>query len=349
MFENKENRTELSRIGEFGLISRLASVFPATRADTLTGIGDDAAVIDTGGQPVVISTDLLAEGVHFDLSYMPLKHLGYKAIVVNLSDIYAMNATPGQVLVSVALSNRFSLEAVEELFEGVRLACQKYQVDLAGGDTNASSSGLILSVTAIGKADRDALTYRHTAKEHDLICVSGDLGAAYLGLQLLNREKRVFAENPGVQPDLTGYDYLLERQLKPEARHDIVEDLRTAGVKPTSMMDISDGLASELFHICEKSGTGCRIYEEKIPIDVKSAELAEEFNMNPTVCALNGGEDYELLFTVNQNDFEKIRTIKDVHVIGHITNKDSGKALIGKGDTETPLKAQGWEAFKDRE
>ncbi len=346
MFENKDHRTELSELGEFGLIDQIARSTEIRNDTTLKGIGDDGAVLDSKGKKVVVSTDMLVEGVHFDLSYTPLKHLGYKSVAANLSDIYSMNARPGQITVSLALSNKFSLEAVEELYSGIHLACENYGVDLVGGDTTSSRSGLVISITAIGYADEKEIVYRNGAKDTDLICVSGDLGAAYLGLQLLNREKQVFLENPQIQPDLSGYDYLLERQLKPEPRRDIFESLIKAGIQPTSMIDISDGLASELLHICHDSGTGCQVYEEKIPVDVKSAELAEEFNMNPVTCALNGGEDYELLFTIPISDFEKIKSIKDVHLIGHITDKNAGCVMIEKGGQAIEIKAQGWDGLK---
>ena len=348
MFENKENRTELEQLGEFGLINHIAQSVILKNSETVKGIGDDAAVIDAPGKVSVVTTDMLVEGIHFDLTFSPLKHLGYKAVVVNLSDVYAMNAIPKQIVISIGLSNRFSLEAVEELYEGINLACEKYGVDLVGGDTTSSRSGLIISITAIGFADKkEDVVYRSAAKATDLICVSGDLGAAYLGLQLLNREKKIFLENPKVQPELVGYDYLLERQLKPEARKDIIEKLKSSGIKPTSMIDISDGLSSELFHICTQSKVGCQIYEDKIPIDVKTGELAEEFNLNPVVCALSGGEDYELLFTINIHDFEKIKLLKDVYLIGHITEKASGMMMIDKTGSAIELKAQGWDAFNE--
>jgi thiamine-monophosphate kinase len=346
MFENKDNRTELSELGEFGLIREIAATTTIKNKNTIRGIGDDAAVLDAEGKKIILSTDMLVEGVHFDLSYMPLKHLGYKAVAVNLSDICAMNATPGQITVSLAISNKFSLEAVEELYEGIQIACEKYGVDLVGGDTTSSHSGLVISITAVGFADADEIVYRDGARETDLICVSGDLGSAYLGLQLLNREKQVFLENPKIQPDLTGYDYLLERQLKPEPGTDIIRSLKDAGIKPHSMIDISDGLASEILHICNSSGTGCQIYEDKIPIDVKAAELAEEFNMNPVTCALNGGEDYELLFTIALSDFDKIKKIKDVHLIGHITEKNTGCMLVDKAGQFIEIKARGWDGLK---
>lgn len=347
MFENKDQRTELNELGEFGLIRQIADNVQLRNKESIKGIGDDAAIIANQGKITVVTTDILLEGVHFDLSYCPLKHLGYKAVVVNLSDVYAMNAEPKQIVIALGLSNRFSLEAVEELYEGINLACEKYNVDLVGGDTTSSQSGLVISVTAVGCADKkEDVVYRDTAKPTDLICVTGDLGAAYLGLQLLNREKKVFLENPKAQPDLSGYDYLLERQLKPEARKDIIEKLKLAGIIPTSMIDVSDGLASELFHICTQSKTGCQIYEDKIPVDVKTGELAEEFNLSPVVCALSGGEDYELLFTIKISDFEKVKNIKDIHLIGHITDESAGLMMIDRAGTAIQLRAQGWDAFK---
>ena len=346
MFENSAGRTEINQLGEFGLIEhvqRTVSIYHPE--ETLKGIGDDAAVLDAKGQLTVVSTDMLAEGVHFDLAFHPLKHLGYKAIVVNLSDIYAMNATPKQVLVSVALSNRFSLEAFEELYSGMQLACKNYKVDLAGGDTTSSKAGLVISITAIGVAGKEDLVYRNTANEKDLLCVSGDLGGAYLGLQVLEREKKIFMEHPGVQPDLTGNDYILERQLKPEARRDIIEQLKEHGVKPTSMIDVSDGLASEIFHLSRQSGLGCELYENKIPIDPQTFERAREFGLDPTVCALSGGEDYELLFTIRPQDYEKIREHLDVSIIGHMTHASLGINMVTKGETLIPLRAQGWDAL----
>lgn len=347
MFENKTSRTELNSLGEFGLINHISQSVQLYHKETIKGIGDDAAVIGNGNIVNLITTDILLEGVHFDLSYCPLKHLGYKAVVINLSDIYAMNGTPKQITVSIGLSNRFSLEAVEELYEGINLACEKYKVDLVGGDTSSSRSGLVINITAIGTAEKDNVVYRNTANENDLICVSGDLGAAYLGLQILNREKKIFKENPGVQPDLTGHDYLLERQLKPEARKDIIEQLNKSGIIPTSMIDVSDGLASELFHICTQSKKGCRIYEDKIPVDVQTGELAEEFKISPVVCALSGGEDYELLFTIQQSDFEKIKSVPDVHIIGHITDEAAGLFMFDKNEQQIALRAQGWDAFRE--
>ena len=349
MFENKASRTEVSQFGEFGLIEHISKAFPVKNIETLKGIGDDAAVFKYQNGISVISTDMLVEGVHFDLTFHPLKHLGYKAITVNLSDIYAMNALPKQVLVSIALSNRFSLEAIEELFSGMRLACERYGVDLAGGDTTSSPSGLILSVTATGTATEEELVYRNGAKEHDLVCVTGDLGGAYLGLQILEREKKIFLENPKIQPDLSGNDYILERQLKPEAQKETIEKLRSLGVKPTSMIDVSDGLGSEIMHICRQSATGADIYEDKIPIDPLTYDRAREFGLDPTVCALSGGEDYELLFTVRQEDYEKIREHVDISIIGHITDKNAGVNLIDRSGKSLPMKAQGWDALLSRQ
>jgi thiamine-monophosphate kinase len=342
MLENT-GRTELSDLGEFGLIKHLTQFIEIGNESSVKGIGDDAAVIDYKGKQTVVSTDMLVEGVHFDLSYVPLKHLGYKAISVNVSDIYAMNAIPRQVTVSLAISNRFSVEAMEELYAGMMLACNKHKVDIIGGDTTTSKSGLVLSITAIGEASAEDLIYRDGAKEGDLLCVTGDLGAAYVGLQLLEREKQIFLESPGVQPDLEGNDYILERQLKPEARKDIPVLLKQLEVKPTAMIDISDGLSSEILHICNQSGTGCNLYEEKIPIDPSTYNMAREFNMDPTVCALSGGEDYELLFTIDAADFPKIKANPDITVIGHMTSSKDGVNLITKGGTSHPLTAQGWD------
>jgi len=344
MLENT-GRTELSSLGEFGLIKHLTQFIEIKNESTLKGIGDDAAVIDNKDHLTVISTDMLVEGVHFDLAYVPLKHLGFKAVSVNVSDIYAMNATPKQITVSFAVSNRFSVEALEELYAGMMTACHKYKVDLVGGDTTTAKSGLVISITAIGQGNAEALTYRDGAKEGDLLCVTGDLGAAYVGLQLLEREKKIFLESPGVQPDLEGYDYILERQLKPEARKDIPPLLKMLQVKPTAMIDISDGLASEILHICTQSETGCNLYEDKIPIDPSTYTLAREFNLDPTVCALSGGEDYELLFTIDQSDFPKIKANPDITVIGHMTSKKEGINLITKGGTSHPITAQGWDSL----
>jgi thiamine-monophosphate kinase len=346
MFDNKE-KTELSSLGEFGLIKHLTENIKLRGATSVKGIGDDAAVLNFEGKRTLISTDLLLEGVHFDLSYTPLKHLGYKAVMVNLSDIYAMNGTASQVTFSIGISSRFPLEAVEELYSGVMLACEKYKVDLVGGDTSSSKQGLIISVTSIGYADEKDIVYRNTANEGDLICVSGDLGGAYTGLQILEREKAVFLENPNIQPDLEGKDYIIERQLKPEARKDIVELLRDIGVVPTSMIDVSDGLASEILHICKQSNKGCSLYEEKIPIDPMTYETARDFNLDPTVCALSGGEDYELLFTVKQADFDKIKNHLDISIIGYVKEAAAGCNIITKSGNLHELKAQGWNAFKN--
>lgn len=347
MFENKNKRTELSSLGEFGLINQIAEHIQLKNASSVKGIGDDAAVINNA-KHTLVSTDMLIEGIHFDLTYCPLKHLGYKAVVVNLSDIYAMNGMPRQITVSLALSNRFSLEAVEELYEGMRLACEKYEVDIVGGDTSSSNLGFIISITAIGEAPLEDIVYRNTAREKDLICVSGDLGAAYLGLQLLEREKRIFLENSKIQPDLASNDYILERQLKPEARKDIIKKLKELNIKPTSMIDISDGLSSEILHICQSSNVGCNIYEDKIPIDQTAYQTARDFNLDPTVCALSGGEDYELLFTVKLSDYDKIKQYLDISVIGHITEKAEGVNLIDKSGNIIPIIAQGWNALLEK-
>lgn len=344
MSENT-SRTELSALGEFGLIERIASHVRLQHASSVKGIGDDAAVFDTDGLQQVVTTDMLVEGVHFDLGYVPLKHLGYKAVVVNLSDVYAMNATPKRITVSIALSNRFPVEAVDELYEGVLLACTNYGVDLVGGDTCSSPSGLVISVTAIGEAKKEDIVYRNAAKDNDLLVVSGDLGGAYMGLQVLEREKAVFQET-GAQPDLAGHDYILERQLKPEARKDIIELLGKLDVRPTSMIDISDGLASEAIHLAHASGLGVRIYDERIPIDPSTYDAARSFNLDPTTCALNGGEDYELLFTIAQTDYEKIKGNPSVTVIGHMTDKASGCQLVDKQGGLHELRAQGWNAFR---
>jgi thiamine-monophosphate kinase len=343
MIENpKEKRTELSELGEFGLIDHLTAGVIIANPSTIKGIGDDAAVIDSSGKLVLLSTDLLVEGVHFDLSYTPLKHLGYKAAVVNFSDIVAMNGTPTQLLVGLSVSNRFPVEALDELYAGLKMACERYHVDLVGGDTTSSSSGLFLALTVSGEVEKDKVVYRNTAKENDLICVSGDLGSAYLGLLLLEREKKVFLADPNMQPDLEGNDYILERQLKPEARIDVTRKLRDAGILPTSMIDISDGLASEILHICNDSKVGCRIYEEKIPIDMAAGNTASEFNIQPVTAAMNGGEDYELLFTVSLKDFEKIQGLADISVIGHITDENSGCYLVSSDEVLVEIKAQGF-------
>lgn len=348
MFENN-SRTELSALGEFGLIKHLTRFIELKNESSKKGVGDDAAVIDYKSKRTVITTDMLVEGVHFDLTYVPLKHLGYKSIVVNVSDVYAMNAAPRQVLVSIAISNRFSVEAIEELYSGMMLACERYGVDIVGGDTTSSQLGLVISVTAIGEAEENEIVYRSNAKEGDLLCVTGDLGGAYMGLQLLEREKLIYKENPGIQPDLEGNDYILERQLKPEARKDIPPMLKKMGVKPTAMIDISDGLASEILHICDQSQVGCHLYEEKIPIDPSTYNKAREFNLDPTVCALSGGEDYELLFTADLSDYDKIKGNPNISIIGHMTSKSAGANLISKSGSVHPITAQGWDALKKRE
>ena len=341
-------RTEIATLGEFGLIDHLTEGIKPMHASTFKGIGDDAAVLSYPiDKQVLVTTDLLLEGVHFDLVYTPLKHLGYKAAVVNFSDIYAMNGTPKQITVSLGVSKRFSVEDMEQLYAGIRLACENYNVDIVGGDTTSSLTGLTISITCIGEADKEKVVYRNGAQETDLICVSGNLGAAYMGLQLLEREKKVLTgADKDVQPDFAGREYILERQLKPEARKDIIEKLAEAGIQPTSMMDISDGLSSELMHICKQSNKGCRVYEEHLPIDYQTAAMAEEFNMNLTTCALNGGEDYELLFTVPLACHEKVKEISDIRLIGHITKPELGCALVTRDGQEFELKAQGWNPLK---
>ncbi len=345
MFENT-SRTELSQLGEFGLIKHLTENITLHNSTSLKGVGDDAAVIDIGNDKVhLLSTDMLVEGVHFDLSYVPLKHLGFKAIAVNVSDICAMNGVAKQITVSIAVSNRFSTEALEELYSGMLMACKKYKVDLVGGDTTTSLSGLVLSISVLGEAEKADVTYRNGAQEKDLLVVTGDLGGAYMGLQILEREKAVFKENPNSQPDLEGNDYILERQLKPEARIDIIPILKQLDVKPTSMIDISDGLASEILHLCTQSETGCSLYEEKIPLDSMTINRAHDFKLDPTICALSGGEDYELLFTIKQTDFEKIKNHPDFTIIGHMTDKASGVNMITRSGSSVTLTAQGWDAF----
>ena len=344
MFENKE-RTAISELGEFGLIKHLTSNFKIQHETSIKGIGDDAAVLNFKDQ-VLISTDLLLEGIHFDLAYVPLMHLGYKAVQVNLSDIYAMNGIATQITVSIGISSKFPLEAVEEIYKGIELACNKFNIDLIGGDTSSSKQGLVISVTSIGHAAAEDICYRNGAEEGDLLCVSGDLGGAYVGLQILEREKQIFLENPQLQPDLEGKDYIIERQLKPEGRRDIVDLLAQMKIKPTSMIDVSDGLASEILHICTQSEKGCTLYEEKIPIDPMTYETARELGLDPTVCALNGGEDYELLFTIKQADYDKLKNDIDVSIIGYITDKNSGCNMISKSNVSHELKAQGWNAFK---
>ena len=339
---NTDKRTEISTIGEFGLIERLTSDIKPVNKETITAVGDDAAILQfNSDEEVLISTDLLMEGIHFDLTYFPLKHLGYKAAMVNFSDIYAMNGTPKQITVSIALSKKFCIEDVEDFYAGVKLACAQHGVDIVGGDTSASLTGLAISITVTGTAPKGAAVKRSTAKETDLICVSGNLGAAYMGLQLLEREK-IATAGKDIQPDFAGKEYILERQLKPEARRDIIERLHEENIHPTAMIDISDGLSSELMHICKQSGVGCRIYEERIPIDYQTAIMAEELNMNVMTCALNGGEDYELLFTVPIADHEKVAAMKDIRVIGHIVSESMGNAMITRDGVEMQLRAQGW-------
>ena len=348
MIEDKNTpRTPISELGEFGLIDHLTKNFEIKQKSTKLGIGDDAAVLDFDGKKCVVTTDLLIEGVHFDLAYVPLKHLGYKAVVVNLSDVYAMNATAAQITVSIAVSNRIPLEALEELYAGIQTAAKLYNIDIVGGDTTSSTRGLIISVTAIGYANEEDLVYRSGAKENDLLVVTGDLGAAYLGLQILEREKQVFEVNPNSQPDLDRYTYLVERQLKPEARKDIPELLKALDVKPTSMIDISDGLSSEIMHICKKSDVGVNLYEEKIPLDPVVISTCEEFKLNSTTVALNGGEDYELLFTIKQEDYPKIKANPNLTVIGHITDKKSGIGLVTRANEKIALQAQGWNPIKE--
>jgi len=342
-----QKETEISTLGEFGLIEHLTKEIPLRNASSKKGVGDDAAVLEYKDKEVLVTTDLLLEGVHFDLRYVPLKHLGYKAAVVNFSDIYAMNGSPKQITVALGVSSRFTVEHLEALYSGIRLACEIYGVDIVGGDTSASASGLIISITCIGEGDKGTVVYRNGAKETDLICVSGDLGAAYMGLQLLERENKVAAASgtPDFQPDFSGKEYILERQLKPEARKDVIKLLADAGILPTAMMDVSDGLSSELLHICKASGSGCRVYEDKIPIDYQTAVMAEEFNMNLVTAALNGGEDYELLFTVPLTDHDRVKSIPGVSVIGYITKPELGCALVSRDGQELLLKAQGWNAF----
>jgi len=342
----KDKITELSELGEFKLIEHLTSDVKLYNKTSLKGIGDDAAVIACGDEMQVLTTDMLIEGIHFNLVYTPLKHLGYKAVVVNLSDVYAMNAEPRQITISLAVSVKFSLEALEDLYAGIRLACEKYKVDLVGGDTTSSMSGLIISVTATGMVSRDKITYRNTAGKNDLICVTGDLGAAYAGLQLLERERKIYESDPNLQPDLKEYPYVLERQLKPEARKDIIEELEKSSIVPSSMIDLSDGLSSDLLHLCKQSERGCRIFQDKIPIDKETSELASELNIEPFICALNGGEDYELLFTVPVTVFDQIKLVGDVFIIGHMTDPDEGCKFVTREGNEIVLTAQGWDGLQ---
>lgn len=340
------SRTEIATYGEFGLIKHLTEKFAIINPSTLKGVGDDAAVLDYKDKQILVTTDLLLEGVHFDLIYVPLKHLGYKSAVVNFSDIYAMNGQPKQITVSLGVSKRFSVEDLQELYAGIKLACEHYGVDLIGGDTSASLTGLTISITCIGEGEKEKIVYRNGAKPNDLICVTGDLGSAYMGLQLLEREKVVFGANSDAQPDFEGKDYILERQLKPEARKDVIKALADHGIQPTSMMDVSDGLSSELMHICSQSNVGCRVYEDKIPISYQAAVMAEELNMNIVTCALNGGEDYELVFTVAMEDYDKIVKLENVGIVGHITKPELGLHLVGREGEEIELQAQGWNSLK---
>jgi len=343
MLENT-NRTDISTLGEFGLIEHLTSQFEIKNNTTLKGVGDDAAVIKADSKCLLVTTDLLLEGIHFDLSYYPLKHLGYKAVSVNVSDIYAMNGTPKQITVSIGMSSKFSLEAIEEIYDGIKSACEHYEVDLIGGDTSASKQGLILSITAIGEAEEKNIVYRKGAKDGDLLCVTGDLGGAYVGLQVLEREKIVFLADPNAQPDLDGHDYIIGRQLKPEARKDVIDFFKKAELLPTSMIDISDGLSSEIFHLCSQSEIGITVYEDKIPIDPTTYNMAREFDFDPTMTTMNGGEDYELLFTIDQKDYDKVKNDHNITVIGHCVPGE-GIHMISKSGNKHPLKAQGWKAF----
>lgn len=346
MIEDKnQQRTQLSDLGEFGLIEHLTKSFKITHKSTIKGVGDDAAVLEFKNKKIVVTTDLLVEGVHFDLSYMPLKHLGYKAVIVNLSDVYAMNAIATQVTVSIAVSNRFSLEALEDLYAGIETAAKIYNIDVVGGDTTSSNTGLLISVTAIGEIENSNEVYRNGAKPNDLLVTTGDLGGAYMGLQVLEREKEVYKVNPNNQPDLEAYSYIIERQLKPEARKDIIKLLQDLKLKPTSMIDISDGLSSEILHICKQSKVGCDLYEEKIPLDPQVISTCEEFNIDSTTVALNGGEDYELLFTISQDDYSKIKANPNFSIIGHIKEESAGIHLVTRADTKIPLQAQGWKNF----
>jgi len=347
MLDDKNKLTHIENLGEFGLIHKLTNDIKIYNPSTIKGVGDDAAVLEyKKDKQILVSTDLLVEHIHFDLTYTPLKHLGYKAAVVNFSDIYAMNGTPKQITVSMAVSSKYTVEALEEIYEGIKLACEVYQVDLVGGDTTSNVSGLLIAITVIGEVEKGKAVGRNTAKESDLIYATGDFGAAYMGLLLLEREKAVYQQDNNMKPDLEGFDYVLQRQLKPEARKDVIKILKENDILPTSMIDVSDGLASELLHICTNSNTGCHVYEEKIPIDVMTASTAESFNILPVVAALNGGEDYELLFTIKQADYEKIKNLNIAAPIGYITDKASGVQLVGASGEQVPLKAQGWDAFK---
>ena len=340
--DKERKQTNISELGEFGLIDRLTKAINIKNESTVKGVGDDAAVLDFKEKQVVVTSDLLTEGIHFNLMYVPLKYLGYKAVVVNLSDIFAMNAIPKQLIVSMAVSGKFSVEALEDLYEGIHLACEQYNVDLVGGDTTSSLTGLTLSITAVGEVEKDDFVMRSGAQPNDILCVSGDLGGAYMGLQLLERENEVFKVNENMQPKLGGYDYILERQLKPEARGDIIAAFKRLGIKPTSMIDISDGLSSEIMHLCKNSGVGCSLFEDKIPMDYQTKQMAEELSINPIVAALNGGEDYELLFTLPLDDYEKIKNDPDFTIIGHMTEPGEGINLVTTGGSSIPLEAQGW-------
>ena len=345
MNEEKE-QVKLKDLGEFGLIDRITKKIKTYQKNTKLGPGDDAAVISSK-KNILVSSDMLVEGIHFDMSFTPLKHLGYKSVIVNISDIYAMNAIPTQITVNLGISSKYTIEAIDELYNGILLACKKYKVDIIGGDITSCISGLTISITAIGEGNENEIVRRSGAKENDLLVTTGDLGGAYMGLNVLQREKEVWKNNPNMQPELDDFNYILERQLKPEARKDIIESFKEVKIKPTSMIDISDGLASEIFHICKSSNVGCRVYEDKIPIDSETYKTSMDFNINPTISALNGGEDYELLFTINQKDYEKIKNDPKITVIGHITKKDQGINLVGNGNTLTPLKAQGWNHFNN--
>ncbi len=339
------SETEISTLGEFGLIDSLTRDFKVKNDSTVRGVGDDCAVLDYGNKKTLVTTDLLLEGIHFDLTYTPLKHLGYKAVAVNLSDIYAMNGTPRQITVSLGISKRFTVEHINQLYSGIYAACEKYGIDLVGGDTSASVTGLLISITCIGEANEDEIVYRNGAHDTDLVCVSGDLGAAYMGLQLLERERVASEGQKDFQPDFAGREYLLERQIKPEPRADVIAELRELGIKPTAMMDISDGLSSELLHICKQSKVGCRVYEDRIPIDYQTAVMAEELNMNLVTAAMNGGEDYELLFTVPLTQHEKVEQMKTARLIGRITKPELGAYMVTRDDAEVEIRAQGWNAF----
>jgi len=346
--DNNKKSTPVSELGEFGLIEHLTQNLALKNPGTIIGVGDDAALLDYQDKQLVVTTDLLVEGIHFNLMYVPLRHLGYKSVMANLSDVFAMNAMPRQITVSLAISGKFSVESLDELYAGIRLACEKYQVDLIGGDTTSSMTGLVISITALGEVEKGQAVFRSGAKINDLVCVSGDLGGAYMGLQLLERENEVFKVNPALQPQLAGYDYILERQLKPEARGDVISTLRTLGITPTSMIDISDGLSSEMMHICKASKVGCHIYENRIPLDDQTKKFAEELHINPLVAALNGGEDYELLFTIPLTDHDKIKNDPDITVIGHITEEYKGANLITALEGSViPLKAQGWNPLSE--